>query len=73
MIGAIDATRTYGVFSPDRWVKHLNAYVYARLMWDLDAGVERLLDDYFATYWTGIGQQVRALCQATAEALPDLS
>ncbi|HEY3079169.1 MAG TPA: DUF4838 domain-containing protein [Chloroflexota bacterium] len=55
------------------WVKHLNAYVYARLMWDLDAGVERLLDDYFEQYWAGIGPVVRALYQATAEALPDLS
>src|SRR5581483_8556092 len=55
------------------WVKHLNAYVYARLMWDLDAGVDRLLDDYFARYWAGIGEQVRRVYQAAADALPDLT
>lgn len=55
------------------WVKHLNAYVYARLMWDLDAGVERLLDDYFERYWAGIGRDLRSVFEATAAALPDLS
>jgi hypothetical protein len=55
------------------WVKHLNAYVYARLMWDLEVGVERLVEDYFARYWAGIGARVRAIFEATAEALPDLT
>lgn len=55
------------------WVKHLNAYVYSRLMWDLDVGVHRLLDDYFERYWAGIGPEVRAVYAATADALPDLS
>jgi hypothetical protein len=55
------------------WVKHLNAYVYARLMWDLDAGAERLLDDYFERYWAGLGPAVRGIYRAAAEALPDLS
>jgi hypothetical protein len=55
------------------WVKHLNAYVLARLMWDIDQADEALLDDYFARYWAGVGAQVRDIYQAIAEALPNLA
>ena len=55
------------------WVKHLNAYVLARLMWDLDGSADALLDDYFARYWEGIGAETRGIYQAVAEALPNLS
>jgi hypothetical protein len=55
------------------WVKHLNAYVLSRLLWDLDSSVEALLDDYFARYWAGVGQEVRDLYEAVAAALPILA
>jgi hypothetical protein len=55
------------------WVKHLNAFVHARLMWELDASVDDLLDDYFERYWRGIGDEVRELYVAIAEALPNLA
>lgn len=55
------------------WVKHLNSYVLARLMWGLDAPVEALLDDYFARYWDGVGVDVREIYQAISAALPNLS
>ncbi len=55
------------------WVKHLNAYVLARLMWNLDRPATTLLDDYFARYWDGIGTEVREIYQAIAAALPNLS
>lgn len=55
------------------WVKHLNSYVLARLMWDLDGSAAALLDDYFARYWEGVGDEVRAIDVAIAEALPNLS
>jgi hypothetical protein len=55
------------------WVKHLNSYVLARLMWDLDGSTEALLDDYFERYWAGLGPSVREIYQAIAEALPNLS
>jgi hypothetical protein len=54
-------------------VKHLNAYVLARLMWNLDASAEALLGDYFARYWDGIGTEVQAICEEVAAALPNLS
>jgi hypothetical protein len=55
------------------WVKHLNAYVLARLLWDLDGPVDALLDDYFARYWAGIGGEMREVYDAAAAALPNLS
>ena len=55
------------------WVKHLNAYVLSRLLWDLDGPVEALLDDYFRRYWAGIGAEVRAVYGAVAAALPVLA
>ncbi|HEY3108511.1 MAG TPA: DUF4838 domain-containing protein, partial [Chloroflexota bacterium] len=55
------------------WVKHLNAYVLARLIWDIDASSQALLDDYFERYWAGLGPSVREIYQAVAEALPNLS
>jgi hypothetical protein len=55
------------------WVKHLNSYVLARLMWDLDESVEALLDDYFSRYWSGIGPDVRRIYEESAAALPNLS
>src|SRR4029079_6007964 len=55
------------------WVKHLNSYVYSRLMWDLDASPDALVDDYFARYWNGLGEPIREIYQAVAEALPNLS
>jgi hypothetical protein len=55
------------------WVKHLNAYVYARLMWDLDGPAEGLLADYFQRYWGELGAAVREVYEAVAEALPNLA
>jgi hypothetical protein len=55
------------------WVKHLNAYVLSRLLWDLDGPVEALLDDYFERYWAGLGGEVRRVYGAVAAALPVLA
>src|SRR5712691_717904 len=55
------------------WVKHLNAYVFARLMWDIDEPVRGLLDDYFARYWAGTSGEVRDVYTALSEALPNLT
>jgi hypothetical protein len=55
------------------WVKHLNAYVLSRLLWNLDESVEALLEDYFARYWAGVGREVREVYDAVAAALPNLA
>jgi uncharacterized protein DUF4838 len=55
------------------WTKHLNAYVFARLMWNLDEPVDEMLRDYFERYWAGISDDARDVYRQVSEALPNLS
>jgi hypothetical protein len=68
---------TYGFNAPQEgegwWTKHLNSYIFARLMWDLDESEEALLDDYFERFWAGISSEIFDLYTHISDALPNLS
>jgi len=68
---------TYGFNAPQEgegwWTKHLNSYIFARLMWDLDESVAAMLDDYFERFWAGISSQIFDIYTQISDALPNLS
>jgi hypothetical protein len=68
---------TFGFNAPQEgegwWTKHLNSYIFARLMWNLDESVAGLLEDYFELFWSGISGQVRDVYAQISDALPNLS
>jgi hypothetical protein len=68
---------TYGFNAPQEgegwWTKHLNSYVFARLMWDLNEPLAGMLDDYFQRFWAGVSGQMSEIYTQISDALPNLS
>ena len=54
-----------------RWVKGLNLYALARVMWDAATPLDDVVDDYFQHYFGPLAGAARRACEATEGGMPD--
>ncbi len=54
-----------------RWVKGLDLYALARIMWDAAAPLDDVVDDYFRHYFGPLAGAAKRACEAAERGMPD--